>query len=115
DSITINVKQARHVEEHRTVVALFHLAGSANDAMINRLRRRALTGKRPHDAREDVIRRRWEVYEKEPGPALDFYPKDIIRTVDCIGSPARVLQNILEHVVPIREAHDTNPANDDHH
>jgi adenylate kinase len=78
--------------------------------MIKRLRRRALKENRVDDAREEVIRRRWEVYESETAPVLGYYPKSIVRTVDAFGSPARVLQHILEQVVPIQETHFNNPV-----
>jgi hypothetical protein len=40
---------------------------------------------------------------------LAYYPKSIIREVDATGSPARILEHILEEVVPIQEVHFHNP------
>jgi hypothetical protein len=77
--------------------------------MIKRLRRRALKENRIDDANEEVIRRRWAVYERETFPVLDYYPRSIIKEVDATGSPARVLEYILEEVVPVQEAHFHNP------
>jgi hypothetical protein len=77
--------------------------------MIERLRRRALKENRIDDANIDVIRKRWQVYEKETFPVLDYYSKDIVREVDATGSPARVLEYILECVVPVQEVHFNNP------
>ena len=75
---------------------------------IERLRKRALKENRADDAREEVIRRRWRVYQEETRPVLEHYPSSIIRTVDAMGSPASVLQHILEMVVPVQESHFKN-------
>ena len=35
----------------------------------------------------------------------DYYPREIIKEVNAMGSPANVLQHILQHVVPVQEEH----------
>jgi hypothetical protein len=65
------------------------------------------------DAKEEVIRQRWDVYERETFPVLEHYPQGIIREVDAFGSPASVLQHILEHVGPVQAAHFANPIGGD--
>ncbi|MEX2217945.1 MAG: nucleoside monophosphate kinase [Phycisphaerales bacterium] len=110
DGIPRNVNQSRLLEKHLDVLCIVHLICSDKERMIQRLRRRALKENRADDAREEVIRRRWDVYEHETFPVLAYYPQSIIRTVDALGSPGRVLQHILENVVPVQEAHFTNPV-----
>ena len=56
-----------------------------------------------------MIRRRWQVYEKETFPVLECYPKKIVAEVSAMGSPANVLEHILEQVVPVQETHFQNP------
>jgi adenylate kinase len=109
DGIPRNAKQAELMDAHIKVLAIVHLTCSNKEEMIKRLRRRALKENRSDDAREDVIRRRWEVYEQETRPVLDYYPSEIIRTVDAIGSPARVLEHVLEAVAPVQERHFQGP------
>jgi len=109
DGIPRNVNQARLLQKHLEVLQIIHLVCPDKEQMIKRLRRRALKENRIDDAKEDVIRKRWQVYEKETFPVLDFYPARIIREVDATGSPARVLEHILEWVVPIQESHFNNP------
>jgi adenylate kinase len=109
DGIPRNVNQARLLERHIQVLQIIHLVCPDKEEMIQRLRRRALKENRIDDAKEEVIRRRWQVYEKETFPVLDYYSRDIVREVDATGSPARVLEHILEWVVPIQEAHFHNP------
>jgi adenylate kinase len=85
-----------------------HLVCRDKEEMIKRLRRRALKENRVDDAKEDVIRRRWEVYERETYPVLAHYPASIIKEVDAVGSPASILQSILSHVVQVQTTHFTN-------
>jgi adenylate kinase len=110
DGIPRNANQARLLQKYLNVLAIVHLICKDKEKMIQRLRRRALKENRADDAREDVIRRRWDVYEKETFPVLEFYPASIIKTVDALGSPARVLEHILEVVVPVQESHFNNPV-----
>lgn len=113
DGIPRNVTQAKILEKHLKVLQIVHLVCPDKEKMIDRLRRRALKENRIDDAKEEVIRRRWEVYERETHPVLEFYPREIIREVNAMGSPSSVLQHILRHVVPVQEAHFANPIGSD--
>jgi adenylate kinase len=108
DGIPRNVNQAKLLDKHINVLLIIHLVCPNKEAMIVRLRKRALKENRVDDAKEDVIRKRWDVYEKETFPVLEHYPAGIIREVDATGSPASVLEKILENVVPVQDAHFTN-------
>ncbi|MDX2114826.1 MAG: nucleoside monophosphate kinase [Planctomycetota bacterium] len=108
DGIPRNANQARIMDEYIEVLEVIHLVCSNEEKMFERLRRRALKENRVDDAREDVIRRRWKVYQDETKPVLEHYPSSIIKTVDALGSPASVLQHILERVVPIQDMHFRN-------
>jgi len=109
DGIPRNVNQAKLLEKHLNVLLIIHLVCPDKEEMIKRLQRRALKENRIDDSKEEVIRKRWEVYEKETFPVLEYYPKDIVREVDATGSPGRVLQHLLESVVPVQESHFNNP------
>jgi adenylate kinase len=109
DGIPRNVHQAKLLERHVNVLLVIHLVCPDKEEMIQRLRRRALKENRIDDAKEEVIRKRWEVYERETFPVLEYYPKAIIREVDATGSPGRILEHILEWVVPVQEVHFNNP------
>jgi adenylate kinase len=109
DGIPRNVNQARILKNHLNVLQVIHLVCPDKEEMIKRLRRRALKENRIDDAKEETIRNRWDVYENETFPVLDYYSPDIVREVDATGSPARVLEHILECVVPIQERHFNNP------
>lgn len=110
DGIPRNTHQAKLLEKHIHVLLVIHLVCPDKEEMIKRLRRRALKENRADDAKEEVIRKRWEVYEEETFPVLASYPKKVVRTVNAVGSPARVLEHILEAVVPVQETHFSNPV-----
>lgn len=105
DGIPRTVEQARLMEKHIDVLQVVHLYCDDEEAMIKRLRRRALKENRFDDADEKVIRKRWAVYKQETEPVLNFYDSDKILAVNSIGSPGRVLHDVLEIVVPIQDAH----------
>jgi adenylate kinase len=78
-----------------------HLTCSDEEAMVQRIRRRAVLENRPDDASESVTRRRFEVYRQETLPVLNYYPSSIIREVESTGIHAEVLLRCLEHLVPV--------------
>ena len=105
DGIPRNRRQAEIVEEHIHVLQIVHLVCPDMEAMIHRIRRRAIRENRADDAQEDVIRRRFEVYRAETEPLLEYYPSRIVSEVNAIGSPAEVLLKTLGKVVPVQNAH----------
>lgn len=105
DGIPRTTEQAKLMDKHIDVLKVIHLTCKDEKAMFERLRRRALKQNRPDDADERVIRKRWEVYEKETAPVLDHYPEKSIVRVDSIGSPAQILHDILDDVVPEQNRH----------
>lgn len=105
DGIPRNVRQAQLIEEHVEVKHIIHLICPDEEAMIHRMRRRAIRENRADDADEKVIRRRFEVYRAESAPVLDYYPGSIVSKVDAIGSPAEVLLKVLASVVPVQNEH----------
>ena len=109
DGIPRNAAQAKLMDKHIRVLNIVHLVCRDKEAMIKRLRRRALKENRADDAKESVIRNRWDVYERETAPVLQHYDQSIIHEVDAVGSPAAVLQHVLEVVVPTQDTHFNNP------
>lgn len=105
DGIPRNRRQAELVEEYIEVLKIVYLRCDDPEAMIHRIRRRAIRENRVDDAQEDIIRRRFEVYEKDTRPVLEYYPAKLVTEVDAIGSPAEVLLKTLQCVVPVQNAH----------
>ncbi len=104
DGVPRNLKQAELLADTIDVQKIIYLATSDMDAMVARLRARALKENRPDDADEKVIRRRMEVYEKETSPVLGFYPADKVAKIEANQSMIRVHSEIVKALVPIKEA-----------
>lgn len=109
DGIPRSRRQAELIAPHVNVLRIIHLACPKIDDMVNRMKRRALKENRPDDADEAVIRRRFDVYAAETRPVLAYYGADVISEVNAIGSPAEVLLNVLQTVVPIYNKFCGNP------
>ena len=105
DGIPRSPQQAELVKEHLQVLRIVHLVCADEEAMIHRIKRRAIRENRYDDANEEVIRRRFEVYHRETQPVLACYPQEIVSPIDAIGSPAEVLRNVLDCLIPIQNEH----------
>ena len=109
DGIPRSLGQAKELEQYIDVLKIIHLVCPDLDAMIERMKKRAIKENRLDDADERVIRRRFEVYDRETSPVLEHYPQEIVTEVSAIGSPSQVLQHVLEAVVPVQNTHFHNP------
>jgi adenylate kinase len=109
DGIPRNQSQAEAMDAHLDVLLVVHLVCPDLDEMVRRMKRRAVKENRLDDADEAVIRHRFEVYDNETKPVLEHYDPKIIREINALGSPAEVLQHVLEEVVPVQSAHFKNP------
>ncbi|MFV0444999.1 MAG: adenylate kinase family protein [Planctomycetaceae bacterium] len=109
DGIPRNLHQCQILEKYLDVKCVVHLSCHDEEAMIDRIRRRAILEDRPDDASESVIRRRFEVYRSETEPVLNYYPASIIKTVESTGIHAEVLLQCLEHLVPVLKTTFTRP------
>jgi adenylate kinase len=103
DGIPRTIPQAQMLNNYLDVLKVVHLQCSNMEAMVDRLRHRALKEGRPDDADEKVIRNRFVVYQRETQPLLDQYSADKIVNVDCLASPAQVAARILTVLAPLQE------------
>lgn len=101
DGIPRNVNQAALLDAHIEVLQVIHLNCRDESAVISRLKKRALKEGRSDDAREEVIRRRLEVYREETQPLLDHYGLALVSDVDAIGLPVEVLRGVLDSLAPV--------------
>lgn len=103
DGIPRNLNQAKQLNEIIDVRAIIHLLCPDEEKMIDRMKRRAIRENRIDDANEQVIRHRFRVYETETTAVLDFYPAELITGINALGSPANVLRNLLDVLVPVQD------------
>ena len=109
DGIPRNINQAKIVDEHIEVLRIIHLKAPNIDEMVQRMKKRAETEGRTDDADESVIRRRFEVYDRETAPVLGHYDAHLISDVIAVGTPAEVLMQVLEAIVPVYRDNFGNP------
>ena len=107
DGLPRNLGQAKLLDDTLEVVQIVYLRADLNK-MIERLRRRALKENRFDDASDEVIKKRFEVYERETRPVLDYYPPEKVYRVDATMSQIRVLNEIVKVLVPLKEQADAS-------
>jgi adenylate kinase len=98
------VRQVDLIRDHVDVTCVVHLIAKDREKMVQRLRGRALKEKRFDDAKEEVVRNRLDIYDRETRPVLDRFDQGLVKNVDAVGSPGAVLKAILDVVTPIQEA-----------
>ncbi|MHA3773253.1 adenylate kinase family protein [Verrucomicrobiota bacterium sgz303538] len=99
DGIPRNVCQAEIMQDMISVKQVFHLSCPDRDALVSRLKKRALKENRFDDANEEVIRRRLATYEAESKPILDFYGPSLTTVVDATQPPIQVAHDILSAIL----------------
>ena len=102
DGIPRNANQARILSDTLDVRAVFYLACTDSNKMIERLQRRALRENRLDDANLEVIKKRLETYDLETKPVLDYYGPKVVHPIDSTQSPLNVLRMILDTVAHIQ-------------
>ena len=105
DGIPRSVPQAEAMKEHVDPFMIIHLVCENLDEMVRRMQKRATEQGRPDDADESVIRKRFEVYSEQTAPVLACYNKEIVATIDAMGTQAEVVLRVLNAVVPTVNAH----------
>jgi len=99
DGIPRNIEQAKIMQDIIDVKKVFHLSCPDRDALVGRLKKRALKDNRLDDANEAVIRKRLETYEAESKPVLEFYGPEKICDIDATQPPVKVLAEIVQTVL----------------
>src|SRR5262249_3931592 len=101
DGIPRNEHQADMLNATLKVVAICYLRCTHVADLIERLQKRALKENRLDDANIDVIRTRLETYERESKPVLDYYGQKLLHRINADQTPAKVLFDILRHLVKV--------------
>jgi adenylate kinase len=101
DGIPRNVHQAQMLKETLDVVGIFYLRSTNIDNLVHRMQRRAIKENRLDDASLEVIRQRLKTYEKDTKPVLNFYGSKFVHKINADQTPAKVLFDILKHIVKV--------------
>lgn len=105
DGMPRNVQQVEIVKDYLEIYRIIYLECGDTEDMVHRIRRRAIRENRTDDANEEIIRHRFELYEKVTAPVLEQYDPSIIERIDCNRSPAEVLRAILNVTIPVQNEH----------
>ena len=101
DGIPRNVRQAEILRNHIEVHQVFHLSCPNRNELARRMRKRALKDNRIDDASDRVIDQRIATYEAETKPILEFYPDEIITTIDATQPPVKVLAEMIDRITSL--------------
>jgi adenylate kinase len=80
------------------VLKVFHLSCPDRDELARRIRKRALKQNRLDDANEAVIRKRFEIYDTESKPIIEYYAGRVVH-IDASQSPVKVVSDILHEIM----------------
>lgn len=95
DGIPRNVAQAEILDQYIAVQRLLYLECRDPEALVARLKRRALHENRLDDAHEEVIRARLEAFESETAPVIAYYPPERVVRLNGIQPPLQVLHDVV--------------------
>jgi adenylate kinase len=98
DGIPRNPEQAALLEPFCEVLKVFHLSCPDRDELARRIRKRALKQNRLDDANEAVIRKRFEIYDNESKPIIEYYAGRVVH-IDASQSPVKVVSDILHEIM----------------
>lgn len=94
DGIPRSVNQVLLMRDYLDVKRIIHLMPSDREAVVQRIKKRAEEEGRRDDADEQVIRRRFSVYDEETAPLLREYDDGLIAEVDAMGTIDEVFERV---------------------
>lgn len=101
DGIPRNVRQAEILSRYIEVHQVFHLSCPDRNELARRMRKRALKDNRIDDASDRVIDQRIATYEAETKPILEFYPDELITTINATQPPVKVLADMIQRITSL--------------
>ena len=93
DGLPRDLEQAKLLQSNVQIECVVHLVCDDESILFERIRHRDV--ERQDDAKDDIIRHRFDVYREQTAPLLDRYPSDLIVTVDAARAPIEVLEQIV--------------------
>jgi adenylate kinase len=88
--------QAEMLKAVAVVKVILQLDCEDREILIERLHKRAVLEGRHDDASEAIIRRRFEVYDRETAKTLSRFPDDLIEFIDVSVVPVQILAAISQ-------------------
>ena len=99
DGLPRTLAQAEAVDADLDVRLVLLLDSPDRERLVKRLHGRALKDDRVDDAGEEVIRNRFQVYDRQTEGTLAHFPGDRLKKIDVSQRPDRILLDISRAVV----------------
>jgi adenylate kinase len=96
DGVPRTPSQAREVDDDLDILLILFLDCPDRDLLVQRLYGRALIEHRVDDANEEIIRRRFQLYDQQTNATLEHYPKDLVQRVDVSQAPHKIMLDICQ-------------------
>ena len=96
DGIPRTPEQAIMVEDDLDVRLILFLDCPDRDVLVNRLYGRALIEHRVDDASEEIIRKRFKVYDERTTATFRHYPDELVQMIDVSQPPHKILLDICQ-------------------
>lgn len=100
DGIPRTLTQAEMLQSHLDVLQILYFKMD-QDRLVARLKGRALKEDRADDAKDEVIRKRIQVYEQATKPVLDVYPAELVTRINADQSMLEVARDVFSALVAI--------------
>jgi adenylate kinase len=100
DGLPRNIDQAQRLQSFIHTIRVVHLRCTDDDLLLQRISGRAAksepSAQRADDASLEVSRHRLRIFREQTLPLLDWFPQEIVSTVDATLQPLEVLQQIVD-------------------
>ncbi len=99
DGIPRTLAQAQMADESLNVKLVMVLDCPNRELLIRRLYGRALVAYRIDDAHEDILRKRFDIYDHQTVDVLKHYPESIVQQIDVSQPSTKILRDIGQALV----------------
>lgn len=99
DGLPRTREQSETVSEDLDVQLILALDCHDRQVLVDRLYGRALVEHRVDDANEEIIHKRFKVYDAQTEDALSHYGQDLIQKIDVAQAPHKILSDICSVLV----------------
>jgi len=93
-------QQAEMLKKVAVVKAILRLDCDDREILIERMHRRAVLEGRSDDASESLIRRRFEIYDRQSSETISHFPQQLIAHIDVSKPPIQILNSLSSALVP---------------
>jgi len=101
DGVPRTIEQAKLLEQYIEIEAIIVLKAAKQSTLLRRMQRRAMIEKRHDDMDQNVLKKRFEIYNKDTKKVLTYYKGQNIYIFEASKKPLEVLRDILDELCHI--------------